>query len=110
MLVDVQRMLVHAHQAEESVVKFGDGTAGPMAESLSGFELVEIAAVAHSDLRAAGSSANQFINGRVRISGFAENGSAVFTQGRRRPGGSSWGEGKRDRQTRNDARGFAAES
>jgi hypothetical protein len=54
MLVDVQRMLIHAHQAEERVVKLSDGAAGPVAKMLPCFEFVEIAAVRHGKSYAAG--------------------------------------------------------
>ncbi len=47
MLVDVQGVLVHRHQAEQRVVELGDGAPGPVAEFLPGFQFFEVAAVAH---------------------------------------------------------------
>src|ERR1700733_4771651 len=45
MLVDMHRMLVHAQQAEESVVELSDGAAGPVPECLARFQIFEIAPV-----------------------------------------------------------------
>jgi hypothetical protein len=44
-LVNVQRMLVHAQKTEQRVVELGDGAAGPMPEGLSRLQFVEVASV-----------------------------------------------------------------
>ena len=43
-LVGVQRMVVHRHHAEQVVVGFGDGLAGPMAVDIAHFEILVVAA------------------------------------------------------------------
>jgi hypothetical protein len=45
MLINVHRMLIHAQQAEEGIVEFGDRAARPVPERLSRFQLIEVAAV-----------------------------------------------------------------
>ena len=44
-LVNMHRVLVHAQQAEEGVVKFGNGAAGPVTESLARLQVFKIPAV-----------------------------------------------------------------
>lgn len=44
-IVDMQRMLIHAQQTEQRVVKLGDGSARPVPERLARFQFFEIAAV-----------------------------------------------------------------
>ena len=45
MLVDMQRVLVHAQQAEQRVVELSDGPAGPVPKRLARFQFFEVAAV-----------------------------------------------------------------
>jgi len=49
MLIDMYRMLVHTQQAEQRIVKLGDGAARPMAKRLARFQVFEIAPVFGGD-------------------------------------------------------------
>jgi hypothetical protein len=45
MLVNMQRVLIHAQQTEERIVELGDGAARPVTKGLAGFQIFEIAAI-----------------------------------------------------------------
>jgi hypothetical protein len=51
MLAEVNRMLIHAQQAEQGVVVFIDGAAGPMLETLPDLEFLKIPPVCHDFIK-----------------------------------------------------------
>ena len=46
-LVDMQRVLVHGHEAEHRVVEFGNRPAGPMAINFTHFKIFVVSALTH---------------------------------------------------------------
>src|SRR5579872_1117447 len=51
LLIDIQRMLIHAHETEQRIVELRNRAARPVTENLPDFQLLEVTAVAHGILQ-----------------------------------------------------------
>src|SRR5262245_57089981 len=73
MLVNVQRVLVHRHQAEPGVVVFSDGPSGPMFVNIADVEFFKISPVIHFSFPEILPPRSSFLRGRYLTGYFSTN-------------------------------------